>query len=261
MFQSEQINFPILIIVGTITFSVFVIGIFIITKAYQKKVLEKVMEKQLLETQFSQTLLQSQVEIQEQTLRHISRELHDNLGQIASLIKINLNTLKMGDTPAAHEKVEDTKELTRQLITDIKSLSVSLGSDRLTQVGFVKAVQIEADRLTKTGEFEVSFETKGAIPEIDKDKAVILYRMVQEILNNIVKHSGAKQIRILLTVTENSFKLAIDDDGIGFNAEEKINSPGAGLRNLQSRALLLSAQLHVQSSSGSGTAITIELPL
>jgi len=96
----------------------------------------------LLELQFSQTLLQSQIEIQEQTLRHIARELHDNLGHSASLIKIYLTTLKLEDTDKASAKIEDTKELTRKLIADIKSLSVSMGSDRLAQVCRRKSLHI-----------------------------------------------------------------------------------------------------------------------
>lgn len=219
-------------------------------------------KQQLLKLKYEKqhTLLQSQIEIQEQTLRHISRELHDNLGQVASLIKINLTTLQLSDKDIAIEKIEDTKDLTRQLIADIKSLSVSLGSDRIKQIGLIKAIETEVQRLNKTGEFTASFEVQGLMPDIDKDKELILYRMAQEVLNNMLKHSGAKQINVLLTIGEKLFTLAFNDDGIGFNAEEKMNASGAGLRNLTSRALLINAQLNIRSSHGNGTEVKIELP-
>jgi signal transduction histidine kinase len=259
MLGSKEIIF--LVVTGTFIIIILLIGLYLFFGVYQKKLFKHRLEKQLLQTQFSQTLLQSQIEIQEQTLQHISRELHDNLGQVASLIKINLTTLKLNEPEKAVEKIEDTKELTRQLIADIKSLSVSLGSDRLAQTGLAKAIETEVERLNKTGEFIAIFELQGAMPEIDADKALIIYRMAQEVLNNMVKHSQAKHINILLHVNENVFILAFNDDGIGFNAEEKINASGAGLRNLKNRALLINAQLHLESLPGKGTTITISLPL
>lgn len=218
-------------------------------------------ETALLRSQFSQTLLQSQIEIKEQTLQYISRELHDNLGQIASLIKINLNTLQLHDSIKANEKIEDTKDLTRQLIADIKSLSVSMGNDRILQTGLANAIKAEVDRLNRTGEFTATFTISGTMNVIDNDKSVILFRMAQEVLNNMVKHSRATQLTINLSFTEKLFTLALSDNGIGFNVEEKLRSLGAGLRNLTARAILINATLHIKSLSGNGTTITIELPL
>ncbi len=228
---------------------------------YQKRFYFLKKEKQQLVAKYAQLLLQSQIEIQEQTLQHIGQELHDNLGQVASLIKINLNTLKLEDTAATMEKIESTKGLTRQLIADIKSLSVSLGSDRVKQAGLVKAIEVEVERLNKTRQFIVTCQVGAAIPEIDTDKATILFRMAQEILNNAVKHSKAKHISISINNCNKLFILAFEDDGIGFNTEDNRHSTGAGLRNLTSRANLIEAQLHIQSLPGNGTRATIELLL
>ena len=85
--------------------------------------------------------------------------------------------------------------------------------------------------------------------------------MAQEVLNNMLKHSQAKQISILLRATQNFVTLAISDDGIGFDIEEKRKSGGAGLANLENRARLINANLVMQSTPGNGTAVTIELPL
>jgi len=250
-----------LIILGSIIIVFIIVFIFFILFNFYKRNKEYRKSISLLQYQYQQTLLQSQIEIQEQTLQHLSRELHDNLGQVASLIKINLTTLKLSEPEKAAEKIEHTKDLTRQLIADIKSLSVSLGSDRIAQTGLIKAIETEVERLNKTGEFIAAFQLQRPIPEIDNDKAVILYRMVQEVLNNMVKHSQAKHLNIFIHVKQNVFILALDDDGIGFNAEEKMNASGAGLRNLKNRALLINAQLHLKSLPGTGTEITIEMPL
>lgn len=250
---------PILII--TIFFIVIATGVIMLVLVYQKRQVQYFREKEQLKVAFEKEHLKTQIEIQEQTLQHLSRELHDNFGQVASLIKINLNTIQLSSPEKAQEKIEATKDLTRQLIADIKSLSVSLGSDWLAQVGLVKSLETEVERLNKTGEFTASFEVIGEIPSLNNDKLVILYRMAQEVLNNMVKHSQAKQIKILLHASGNLFILAFSDNGTGFDVDEKMKASGAGLRNLNNRALLINAQLHIQSLPGQGTTITISLPL
>ena len=228
---------------------------------YQKKQQKHILEKQIIEVKFQEQLLQSQLEIKEQILTHVSQEVHDNLGQIASLIKINLLTLELGDSAKAAVKIKEATDLTRRLIADLKSLSVSLSSDGIARTGLVAAIEAEAARLNNTGQFMASFRQEGEMPEMDNGKAIILYRMVQEVLNNMIKHSGAKHINILLTKAENLFILALSDDGAGFNMQEKMNNGGAGLLNLQNRAKLIHAELSINSSSGNGTQVTIKLPL
>jgi signal transduction histidine kinase len=248
----------IFLTLGFLLFAGFII-LFIIL--HRQKVNRYLQEKILMETQFTEALLRSQVEIQEQTLRHISWELHDNLSQAASLIKINLFTLQLDDPQRALQKIEDTKDLTRQLISDLKALSVSLGSDRIEQKGLPAALETEIERLNKTGVVHASFKQEGERPELDNAKSVILYRMAQESLNNSIKHSGATHLELLLKVNGNLFTLAISDNGSGFNVEERKAAGGSGLLNLHNRARLINASLFLESAPGKGTCITIEMPL
>lgn len=253
--KKEEIYYAVII---TSVFVFVLIGIIIYALLlYLKRKRNHLVDKAV----FKQTLLSSQLEIREQTLRYIGKELHDNLGQVASLIKINLNTLQLTDLQKAADKIENTKDLTRQLIADIKSLSVSLGGDRIIQKGLIKAIETEVDRLNKTGQFIASFSAEGTIPFIDNDTSVILFRMVQEVLNNMVKHSNAKHIDITAGITGNLFILALNDDGDGFEIKEEMNSGGAGLHNLYNRAGLIKAQLSINSTVNKGTHISIALPL
>ena len=253
--KKEEIYYAVII---TSVFVFVLIGIIIYALLlYLKRKRNHLVDKAV----FKQTLLSSQLEIREQTLRYIGKELHDNLGQVASLIKINLNTLQLTDLQKAADKIENTKDLTRQLIADIKSLSVSLGGDRIIQKGLIKAIETEVDRLNKIGQFIASFSAEGTIPFIDNDTSVILFRMVQEVLNNMVKHSNAKHIDITAGITGNLFILALNDDGDGFEIKEEMNSGGAGLHNLYNRAGLIKAQLSINSTVNKGTHISIALPL
>ncbi|WP_276372926.1 ATP-binding protein [Chryseolinea sp. H1M3-3] len=257
----EQLDLPWVVIVATSVIVMISLGLIILFLIFQNKRYHHLKDTQTLKDKFTQTLLESQLEIKEQTLQHIAYELHDNLGQVASLIKINLNTLKLQDQEGAIRKIEDTKELIRQLISDLKSLSISLNGDRVVQLGILKVLENEVDRLNKTNQFTATIVQDGAIPKLDDNTLVILYRMVQEILNNTVKHSGANRVRISLQRTENLFILGCDDNGVGYNWNDKILSGGSGLLNLQHRAKSIGAKLAVKSSRETGTSILIELPL
>jgi signal transduction histidine kinase len=247
------------IIIATLVFLMISVFIILILIAYSRRQKKNRREKEQMQIQFSQTLLQSQLEIQEQTMQHISRELHDNLGHIASLIKINLNTIDFSDINKASTKAEDTRELTRQLIRDLKGLSVSMGSEHLSRTGFLKALEIEVQRLNKTGEFNAKLITELDQLDISEERIIILYRMVQEILNNCIKHSEAKHIEIVVQKREDTYILAISDDGKGFIIDDAGTSTSAGLTNLKSRAKLIDAQLDIQSTLHSGTGITLLL--
>ena len=251
----------IAVVVVSIIMLVMGVMIPIIIVNYKRKQESFFREKERLAQAYKQTLLQSQLETQEQTLQHLSTELHDNLGALASLIKINLLTIPVKDPEKATAKIADTADLTRQMIADIKSLSVSLNSDRIARKGFFSSLATEVERINKTGSFNVELHIADNTPAPDNDKAIILFRMMQEILNNMVKHSEAQNIHINITSNQNTISIVLKDDGVGFDMQEKMQGDGSGLHNLQKRAAMIGATLDMQSSPGNGSRVIIELPV
>jgi signal transduction histidine kinase len=258
----NKLNADIILAIFVATIVLLILSSFVIifTVIYKKKQHAYHNEKKLLQIRFQEELLKMQLEIKENTLKYIAYELHDNLGQIASLIKINLNTLSPTGEEKVAQKIEDTKDLVRQLIYDLKSLSMSLNSDRVNQVGIVKSLETEVERLNKTGQVEATFIIEGSIPKLADNTNIILFRMAQEIIHNIVKHSKATQVNILFSATRNLVTFKCHDNGMGFEVAEKIQSGGSGLLNLQNRARLINAQLTIQSSSDGGTTVSIQIP-
>ncbi len=245
-------------------FFVFLMLVFFIVITLALRYRRRRKENEEMKAAFSEQLLKSQVEIQEQTLQHVSRELHDNIGQAASLIKINLTTLQIENTEVALAKIDNSKQLLRQLIIDIKLLSTSLNGDKISKVGLFKALQNETDKINKTGVFTANFIQHDHVPQVVEEKAIIIYRMVQEILNNALKHSQAEKISINAYYRKNTFILTVNDNGIGFNVEEKLadmNDTGNGLINLQKRAAVINGTVLFKSHSGIGTETTITIPL
>ncbi len=247
-----------------ILFFAFLILIFFVVITLAIRYRRRKKENEEMRVLFSEQLLASKVEIQEQTLQHVSRELHDNLGQVASLIKINLNTLQLKDPGKAEAKLANTKELVKQLIADIKILSVSLNTDKINKIGLLRAFRIEEEKLLKTGVFDVALTLPETLPVIDGEKEIIIYRMVQEILNNTIKHSQAKRIAITVSYSGKALEVLISDNGVGFDAEKKLSDKsdmGNGLVNLQSRAKVINATYNIISTPGNGSESNIIIPL
>lgn len=221
-------------------------------------------ENEEMRAVFSEQLLSSKVEIQEQTLQYISRELHDNIGQIASLVKINLNTISLTDLEKATRKIDNTKELMSQLLIDLKLLSTSLNTDKIAKIGIVKAIQIEVEKMNKIGLFLVSLQVDKNLPVIDSEREIIIFRMTQEVLNNTMKHSDATNIDVHLNYHNRVFTIKVTDDGKGFDVAQKMadtNDMGNGLTNLENRAKVINGNYRIESKVGKGTINTISIPI
>lgn len=208
---------------------------------------------------FRQALLKTQVEIKEQTLRDISRELHDNFGQIASLVKINLNLVLPGLSPEDSEKVAESLELVKQLINDIKSLSVSLNSENLDRFGLLKMMEKDMERYRKATGMEIIFSGPPELPGIENATEIFLYRMSQEIFNNIIRHADASVVEVKIEKVDNDLIFYVSDNGRGF--EYSIDHGGSGLANLRNRSRMIGAELEIKSAPDRGTTITLELKL
>jgi signal transduction histidine kinase len=231
---------------------------------YQRKRYRHKQELLELRESFNQNLLQSKLEIQEQTLDHIAKELHANFSHLVSVININLSTLIPDRPEELKLKVAETKSLAKQLMAELKVLSVSLNTDHIMQVGFIKALENELNRLDRTGQYNVTLTKTGHDYWLKPENEIILFRMCQETLNNIVKHADAKAIKVWLDYSPDNFKLVFNDDGKGFNVVEILerysDNESTGLRNIKIRSKLINAKLIIESEPGKGTTTSISIP-
>src|SRR6187402_1253829 len=208
-------------------------------------------------------LLQTQLEIQEQTLKNISQEIHDNIGQALSLAKLNLNTMPATNDAVLQQKILNSKELVSKAIVDLRDLSRSLDTDYVQEMGLQRAIEYELEMIKKTGTVDTTMIVEGTLFRFEKQKELILFRIVQETFNNILKHAGAKNINVDINYAASSFTLAIKDDGKGVNLEPlnegENNNFGLGIRNMHSRAKLIGADFNMSSVIGEGTEVKIVL--
>ena len=251
-----------IVIVGSAV--LIIVGVFIISfiSMYTKSHNRHLTEKKEMEFKFQQELLQTQLEIQEQTLKNISQEIHDNIGQTLSLAKLNLNRIDARQPEKDGERIIHSRELVGKAIHDLRSLSRNLNTDMILAAGFLQALESEVQQVNRTGAFTASLEISGNPQKLDAKKELILFRIVQEALNNIIKHSGATSLQVRADFREHQFILSISDNGRGFEPSlPGVTQPlRSGLRNMRNRAAMIGGQFNLESNPDQGTLIEITIP-
>lgn len=257
----DKFSTPVtLIIIFSVLLVLIAAGIMLLMVIYQKRRLQYIKERQELQARFQQEILRTQLEIQEQTFKTISQEIHDNIGQMLSLAKLNLATLDLQKSVQAGEKIGSARDLVSKAIHDLRDLSKTLNTDTIAASGLMNAVEAELLLLQRTGALQTAFDIEGTPARLDAQKELILFRIVQEALHNVIKHARATMIQVGARFEHGHLKLSIADNGLGFENSSGKNQ-GSGLRNMQSRSQLIGAQWKLESAAGQGTTVQITLPI
>ena len=259
MFNSVPEN--VLIFLSACTLLVLLLTCFITLIVYKYKQKQNTYFQSLEELKIAHEndLLKSKLEIQEQTFANISREIHDNIGQKLTLAKLRLNTLNLFDENRAALQITDSVTMISEAIDDLSDISRSLSSEIILNNGFIKALEFEVNQLNKPGLYSIKLKVTGETIFLESNTELVLFRITQEALNNIVKHAEATDICISLHYEKIKLTLDIMDNGKGF--ENIATSDGNGLANMTRRAKMLNGVCEINSIRGGGTSIKIEIPL
>lgn len=233
---------------------------------YERRRRRFIHDKRDMRASFQQEILKSKLEMKESTMHHISQEIHDNIGQLLSLAKLNLSTLSLTESPESEEKLRNAKSLVSKTINELRTLSKTLNSDFLMNESLANLLANEFEALQRLNLFTADFKVVGKEIPIEPQKQLILFRISQETINNAVKHAQPKKIEAILEYQNQKLSLVIKDDGTGFAPPNFTKSQvkkaiGTGLYNLQYRATLIGASLSIDSAPNQGTTVQIDLPL
>jgi signal transduction histidine kinase len=257
---NEDITWPI-IIASAIFFlaPAALVSYLVIYNGRKKKHAE---EKMQMEHDFNSELVKTQHEIREQTMQTIGADLHDNIGQLLSLTSFTLKSIAHSEPEVMLKKVNDAIDLTARSIQEMRLLGKLLQGEQLVGLGLHEAIKQEVHWLQKTGVYEVNYTCDGldSTPG-NPEKELILFRILQEILNNTIKHAQATCINIDLNYSDARLKLSIEDNGVGFGFNElPAAQMGMGLQNIQKRASMIGGETTINSLPGSGTTIHVFIP-
>jgi hypothetical protein len=207
-------------------------------------------------------LYKTKLEIQEQTFQEISREIHDNVGQSISLAKLGLSTLDLEGNHETKGGILEISEILEIALDDLRNMCRTLNSEIIKKGGLKKSIEAQVGYIKRGGKFNIQLHVDGEHVALDETKEIVLFRITQEAINNIIRHASATDISISLHYSKNKLILQIQDNGKGFNLKEQISGPNhvSGIYNMQNRANLIGAEILINSVIDSGTSIIVTTP-
>jgi signal transduction histidine kinase len=264
--RKKQRQFLLLGIIGSVFFSAILIVFFRNRLKYQKllaKQQEELQSKKITElTQNNKILaLNSMLEGQEEERMRIAKDLHDSLGGLLSNVKAHFTIIQQ-----EIEKLEElnitsrTNSLIDEACLEVRRISHNMMPHALSIAGLQGALEDLADHM-RSIHYDVNLEILHLPEQIEQTKQITLYRLVQEIFNNIRKHAQAKTLTISLIAHDSNLNLIVEDDGVGFDYQEAIARGGLGLKSINSRVEFLDGEIEWDSVKGQGTSININIPL
>jgi signal transduction histidine kinase len=217
-------------------------------------------EQQLMKDAFEKQLLQTKLEIQEQTFNFISQEIHDNVGQVLSLAKVQLNIMDH-QQEMERSMLKDVKENISKALTELRDIAKSLSSERIQSFDLAQGLTDEVNRINRSGLIKATVNFTGPSRGFKDQTKLILFRLIQESLQNILKHAKATELCVNMHHEEQCSHIIIKDNGVGFDVDEQLNkNQGLGLKNITGRAALIGGKASIQSAPARGTTISIIVP-
>lgn len=234
--------------------------IFLLIFLQNKRQLDFQKEIKKMENSYEKNILNSQLEIQEQTFQHISREIHDNISLSLTLAKLHLHTLDWQDRDASKEKVDTSLQLIGKSIAELSDISKSMDSDIITQHGLLAAIEEELQRIRFVRLFEIDYKVTGTPVYLHTQEELVIFRIIQEAFNNIIKHAGASSVQLILSYNEKDLVIDICDNGNGFDTGLTSTKNHSGLKNMETRVQMLKGNMKINSNPGKGTRISFTIP-
>jgi signal transduction histidine kinase len=202
----------------------------------------------------------AEVTILENERRRIAGDLHDSLGPLLSAVKLNMGNIET-ENPFERQELDKSKRYIDEILSNMREISYNLLPNSLERKGLLEAVKEFIGHLNGTVPLQIQLHCWKEI-SIPKDKEIHVFRMIQEIIHNTIKHAGARNLHIGISHECNRLLVMTKDDGHGFDAQKARDvSAGLGLRSLESRAEILKGILTVESKAQEGTRYYIEVPI
>ena len=252
MITQETIVLIVYVIAIIFGLLLFVIWIFI---AFQKRKNKLLVEQIEAEKRYERELATSQLEIQEQTFKNIGWELHDNVGQLLSVLSIQLNMMLLKAPRTIQKQLKDTSDVLGNTIQEVRNLSKTLNNEVVNKNGLIRSLEIEVERFNRLKYLEAFIQVNGKVRYISTEHEILIFRIYQEFLANVMKHSKAKNLSVTLNFNANDLEIIAEDNGLGFDTSQKTES--SGLQTIKGRAALLSAKYSLTSVINNGTKLVL----
>jgi signal transduction histidine kinase len=254
MAGQENAEVVLIFFVGTFGMIILAGAIFFFFITYQKRLLKKELEINKMKTEQQEEILQNTILAQEKERKRIAQDLHDEVGAMLSVVKLNISRFeRKTENPSSKELAVETKTYIDEVITQVRRISRALMPPSLEKLGLDYAIEELVNWVNKTDQIELIFWKNGTPTRFNKKKELAVFRIIQELLNNAIKHAQASTILIKARYRPDRLAVSVCDNGVGFDLEQ-MTKTGLGLRNLESRTQILDARIKMKSTPGKGTS-------
>jgi len=257
-------EFYLMFAIATMGMLMLVIAIIFFMVFYQKKMLQEQLRRQMMEAEFQKRMLKAALDSQENERRRLAADLHDSIGAMLSTIRVGLSTLTRR-TGIAEADITPTKLLLDDTIESVRAISRNLMPSTLEKFGLNQAIKEMCERINTTSSIVATFNESGTPVSLNKEKEVMLFRVVQELVNNALKHAEASEIKVDIDSTEHNLHISVADNGKGFDhpdhGGDKNGARGLDLFNIDNQSRLLAAEVKFTAPKREGTHISIDLEL
>jgi len=254
--MQENYSIIIGILIATAFVSLFAFMLLLLLLHYSRKKQRLIYERELMEEKYRRELEQVEREVQEHTFQMIAQDIHDNVGQQLSLVKLNLSILSMEQVHLT--PLKEIRDQVAEAIHQLRQISMGYQGDRLLENGLPAGIEFLVEQIQKTGKYQVEWKGSGLIMHINPHHALFIYRIFQEAIQNIIRHAEATEVAIELSETDELYCLRVSDNGKGFAMGISGGKNGLGVRSMAQRAMLIGAELLTETALGKGTTITLK---
>lgn len=252
---SQRNIFILILFAGLIMITAIAFLIYRQEKLKQKQITDKaLMEQQELR-------IRAIIEGEEKERRRLAQELHDGLGQMLSTVKLNISGLEGNVINQKEKQLNASLSLLDESCHELRNISHNLMPSALIKLGLIPALKEFTDKINHSGDLKIHLQTHGIQDRLNSSVETGLYRIIQELLNNIIKYAKAKNVTIQLIKDENQLTTMVEDDGIGFDLKSIEHSDGIGWKNIKSRVQFLNGNFDIDSHPNRGTTVTIDIPV
>jgi two-component system, NarL family, sensor kinase len=237
---------------------ILIIFIYKITKLHNKRQSEYLDNINILNLKRENELLETRIQVQESTFQTISREIHDNINQILTLSKLNLNSIDFNNIYDSEFKIRTSLQLTTEAIQSLTNLSKALNADLIKDLGISRVLGEEIQRINLIKASKIEYDFDERVDDISPEYQLILFRVSQEAIRNSIIHGQSANIKITLSVKNDQVYFEIRDDGSGFDVNSlKEKKFSQGLKNIEDRIKGINGTYQLMSRVGEGTSIII----
>jgi two-component system, NarL family, sensor kinase len=260
--QPEIAQIYLIISVAVVAMLLMAGSIILFVLYYQKRMVQEQFKRQQMELEYQKKMMEAALESQENERRRVAGDLHDSIGAMLSTIRVSLTTYAKRNS-ADGESINESKKMLDDTIESVRRISRDLMPSTLEKFGLSQAVKEMCERFQSTAALPIIFEEPQDTPVFTKSRELMIFRIVQELLNNALKHAEASVIKVSFHNGE-GLEVIVEDNGKGFNAEDhkndKSSGKGLGLFNIENRARLVGASVNFNASTVQGSKIIINIP-